>query len=677
VLAHELAHVCRGDYPAWLFSQLGLALHFYHPLMHWLVRRLRLEQELAADEWGARVAGSRTAYLRALAQLALRQNARPIVWAAQPFFPQRDTFLRRIEMLRHQQHFPWQPTSRRTRAAAVSAVICAALAVVGLRGPDAALAQLGASLAEAPQQTSIEKFSLKFVPPEAVLVAAFRPADLLAEPGLKALTDQWEWTAHLKERGIALTDLEEITLAFPFFPLPRSTDPMMIIRSPKAAALVTYLDKVGPGFETREFQGAIYRFSTRMRPPAAFVADGHTLVVGDESQVRRAIATVQGGSEQPASPPWAELWNSQPSGVGRLAFNVKAWSAAAATARDGVPRGFGTSREVQAARSAFRPLEENVSALVGSALVDGALKLSVEAATDSSAAAAEVAESTIALRTVAKNLARETRQTMARQPDTPAGVPQLLAIFEDLLVHSEIKTDDKLVRVTANSSHDSAKVAATFMPAMVQAREAARRTEAVNNLKQLGLAMYTYSDLADSRFPPAVLYGPDGKTPYSWRVALLPHLGEQALYDAYNFNEPWDSEANRRVLENMPAVYRNPNYSQSTNSSYFVLTGPETVFAGKDGQKYTEIPDGTSNTLLIVEAKREIPWTKPEDIPYDGKLSAADLGGFFNGGFNATFADGTVRFVSQETDEKTLRALLTSRGGEVMTDPARGPIELK
>ena len=31
------AHVCRGDYPAWLFSQLGLALHFYHPLVHWLV----------------------------------------------------------------------------------------------------------------------------------------------------------------------------------------------------------------------------------------------------------------------------------------------------------------------------------------------------------------------------------------------------------------------------------------------------------------------------------------------------------------------------------------------------------------------------------------------------------------------------------------------------------------
>jgi len=680
VLAHELAHVCRGDYPAWLLSQLGLALHFYHPLVHWLVRRLRLEQELAADEWGAHIAGSRTIYLRALAQLALRRDARPVVWVAQPFFPRRDTFLRRIEMLRRQQHQPWQPTSWRMRAAAVSAVICVAVVVVGLRGPNAALAQLGAGAAEAPEQTSGEKFSLKFVPPEAMLVAAFRPVDLLRDPGLKALTETWEFTAHLKERGVAPADLEEITLIYPFELLPfgagpqrrpHNIDPMAVIRSPKAAALVTFIEKTGLELETRTFEGASYRYSTRMRPPAAFVADGNTLVVGDETQIRRAIATAR-GTDKPASPPWAELWNSQPAGDGRLAFNVKAWSAAKNTDDDRAGRSSGESGELQAALAAFRPLEANVSALVGNLRVDGGLKLSAEAATDSSAAAAEVVESTIALRTVAKNLARENRQKMARQPETPAGVPQLLAMLEDLLVHSEIKADDKLVEITAASSYDSAKVAATLRPALVQTREASVRTEAVNNLKQLGLAMYTYADLAGDRFPPAVLYGPDGKTPYSWRVALLPHLGEQALYEQYNFNEPWDSEANRRVLENMPAVFRNPNRAEGTTTSYFVLTGPETLFAGQEGQKYAEIPDGSSNTLLIVEAKRDIPWTKPDDIPYDGKLSATDLGGFFNGGFNAALADGSVRFVSQKTDDTTLRALITARGGEKFIAPA-GP----
>src|SRR5690606_21843437 len=53
VIAHELAHVARGDYLTWLIAQASLALHFYHPLVHWLAGRLRVEQEMAADSLGA------------------------------------------------------------------------------------------------------------------------------------------------------------------------------------------------------------------------------------------------------------------------------------------------------------------------------------------------------------------------------------------------------------------------------------------------------------------------------------------------------------------------------------------------------------------------------------------------------------------------------------------------
>ena len=49
VLAHEIAHARSHDFLAVLLGQLGLVLHFYHPLLHWLMNRLRLEQELAAD----------------------------------------------------------------------------------------------------------------------------------------------------------------------------------------------------------------------------------------------------------------------------------------------------------------------------------------------------------------------------------------------------------------------------------------------------------------------------------------------------------------------------------------------------------------------------------------------------------------------------------------------------
>ena len=68
VLAHELAHVVRDDFITGLDRALSVALHFYHPLAHWLAKRLRLEQELAADAWGAALSGGSPNYLKTLAQ---------------------------------------------------------------------------------------------------------------------------------------------------------------------------------------------------------------------------------------------------------------------------------------------------------------------------------------------------------------------------------------------------------------------------------------------------------------------------------------------------------------------------------------------------------------------------------------------------------------------------------
>ncbi len=100
VLAHELGHISRRHFPAWLMAQVTLALHFYHPCMHWIVGRLRLAQELEADEDAALVNGGRQSYLESLAALAIRQADVPVSWPARAFLPTRRTFLRRIEMLR-------------------------------------------------------------------------------------------------------------------------------------------------------------------------------------------------------------------------------------------------------------------------------------------------------------------------------------------------------------------------------------------------------------------------------------------------------------------------------------------------------------------------------------------------------------------------------------------------
>ncbi len=99
VLAHEIEHVRRGDFASWVVAQFGLALHFYHPLVHWLAARLRLQQELAADAAAARVLGGQRKYVTTLAAMALRQSDAVAAWPARAFLPTSKTFLRRIEML--------------------------------------------------------------------------------------------------------------------------------------------------------------------------------------------------------------------------------------------------------------------------------------------------------------------------------------------------------------------------------------------------------------------------------------------------------------------------------------------------------------------------------------------------------------------------------------------------
>src|SRR5262245_42696093 len=78
VLAHELAHVARGDFLSRLVARLAVALHGYHPLVRWLVARLELRQEMAADALAARPCGGRAAYAKCLAGLALKADARAL-----------------------------------------------------------------------------------------------------------------------------------------------------------------------------------------------------------------------------------------------------------------------------------------------------------------------------------------------------------------------------------------------------------------------------------------------------------------------------------------------------------------------------------------------------------------------------------------------------------------------
>jgi prepilin-type processing-associated H-X9-DG protein len=212
---------------------------------------------------------------------------------------------------------------------------------------------------------------------------------------------------------------------------------------------------------------------------------------------------------------------------------------------------------------------------------------------------------------------------------------------------------------------------ALLLPAVQQAREAARRSQCKNNLKQIGLALHNYNDTYGS-FPPAYIADESGKPMHSWRVLILPFLDAAPLYNEYDFSEPWDGPNNSRLLARMPPVYACPSHptAGSHTTNYAGVFGENCVFRGAEPVTIADITDGTSNTIMVGEAvKASIPWMKPEDVDVTAHASLGDPLGFSSdhiGVVQVLFCDGSVRALSLSVNSNTLKALFTRNGGETV-----------
>jgi prepilin-type processing-associated H-X9-DG protein len=214
---------------------------------------------------------------------------------------------------------------------------------------------------------------------------------------------------------------------------------------------------------------------------------------------------------------------------------------------------------------------------------------------------------------------------------------------------------------------------ALLLPAVQAAREAARRSQCNNNLKQIGLALQSYADI-NKAFPPGYVADENGRPMHSWRVLILPYIEQKALYDRYDFNEPWDGPNNSQLAGLMPPPYRCPSDSASappsTITSYAAISGPGTMFDADTPSSFATIRDGTSNTIAVAEASGAgIHWMEPRDLDvgqmtFQVNGSAADISSPHPGGAMAVFADGHTTFLGTSVAGDVLRALFTKNGGE-------------
>lgn len=675
VLAHELVHIARGDYLTCVLGQLCLAVHFYHPLVHWLAGRLRLEQELAADATAAMLSGGRKLYLQSLAELALHTKERSLGWPAHTFLPTQGTFLRRIDMLRDSNLVPAAPASfrRGLRWGAAGLLILGAAVIAGLRGnPEVSPFETAANAQPpAAPKAAAGAVDLSQVSNDAKMLLAIRPTEVTKVPEIRKVLEALSAKGDSPFNIFTLKGIEQITLVglagigpddwgrdarivVVQFNQPTSYDEMA-----KAAAWPTDALRLEPGKP--------YDTNAPVRQAYGVIND-RTLVLGSAEWVSKYLANRRKGKPTIAT---GASWEKVRMGAIVAALDME-------VIREQFRRQPATP--AAGAVATLAPLWTDSEYVLTSVIVDGqTMQLQLIVTCDDAKLAGNVAETLTASTVLARNALRALREN---QQDAPAFARFAMEVGEGLLKGVKVEQSESLVIAeTKGELPSGAAVAAAggLVGAVTQARTSAQRSVSMNNMKQIMLGLHNWADTYGGHFPPPIILGKNGngKFPHSWRVELLPYLDQDALYRQYHFDEPWDSDANKKVLAQMPAVFRHPQDDpKSVNSSYFVLRSEKllddssavgdflTAFSHRGGMPFAKILDGTSNTIAVVEAKRDIPWTKPDDILFDAATGSAKFGGFFEDGFNAALCDGSVRFITHKVNPEVLKLLIMPADGK-------------
>lgn len=229
------------------------------------------------------------------------------------------------------------------------------------------------------------------------------------------------------------------------------------------------------------------------------------------------------------------------------------------------------------------------------------------------------------------------------------------------------------------------------VPAIFAGVEAGRQAESRNNLKQIGLAMHNHHDTHGGELPPAFSVDSNGNPLLSWRVHILPFIEQGNLYDKFKLDESWDSPHNKKLIDQMPDLYRSPGADTGEVETVYLAVvgqdgpGSETAFR-KDGEgrTFADFRDGSASTILVVEANEDqaVVWTKPADWEFAPEEPRRGLGelrqihfderGRFvkESAFTALFADGSVRMVSNSEDDQTVRRHFCRNDSELLGIPS-------
>ena len=468
--------------------------------------------------------------------------------------------------------------------------------------------------------------------------AAFKPARVeITEKSPEAVA---EFT---KQLGAAPADVERLTIVMPRL-VPGNTLPLFYVRTAKPYEAKNVLVVLGPDAQ-KEKRGGRVLHAAKKDHRAISLFDDRSYVVGETGEVQSLLDRGPAKADGPLS---AALRAADQGHVAVLAANP---ATTMAVVGDKLPPQV----------DPFRPLLESRAVLL-TVDADKWLQANLRFQFDKADAAREGARALQALSFLSQHGIDQGVKELGKENEK---VVELLKEGKAALQAATVEARGTEVLMSASVKSDLSAAGAGLLASVRRMREAAARTQGANNLKQLALAMHNYHSTYN-RFPPAAIYSKDGQPLLSWRVLILPYIEQDKLYKQFHLDEPWDSEHNKKLLDKMPKTYAAPEVKAKPGETYYLgFVGKGAFFEGKKGTAITDITDGTSNTILIVESANPVPWSKPEDLPFDPSKELPKVG-FRPTGLNAAFCDGSVHFLKSTIAAATLKALITRNGGEVI-----------
>jgi hypothetical protein len=250
-------------------------------------------------------------------------------------------------------------------------------------------------------------------------------------------------------------------------------------------------------------------------------------------------------------------------------------------------------------------------------------------------------------------------------PFTPAWTKYTTRIRSTLLKQISPRLDERTIRFEFQFTEQLVSSIVVFSSQYLYGIGNSEVTNTINHLSKLGSGLILSGRENGSIIGRTIESQTDGQPLLSWRVAILPYIGEQELYDRIHIDEPWDSEHNLRLLPSMPDCFKDRRLRSDTHTTLQAIMGKDTLMSRNEGVELFGIPDGLANTIWVVATlpANAVPWTAPQDFELNQEYPFEGLVDFWSTGF-CVGTIGNAKFLRMPLDRKWFLGATTLSGGE-------------